>query len=267
MQAENRKNGIIRRIPQERIAGKLDEYASKKDYGGLERLLHYWLSEARSGNDGEGQLFIYNELIGHHRKNGEKEAAFRYVEDALKLLSELRLDEIIAEGTTYINAATAYNAFGETGKALPLFRKAREIYEANSETPPQLLGGLYNNMAMTCQKAGELEEAFALYEQAMAVMEKVPGSAPERAITCMNMADAVEARDGMLEGEQRIGELVEKAYALLQDKEAPRDGYYAFVCEKCAPGFSYFGYFAAAAELRKEAERIYEGIRAGKSIF
>ena len=38
----------------------------------------------------------------------------------------------------------------------------------------------------------------------------------------------------------------------------PRDGYYAFVCEKCAPAFDYYGYFADAEEAAKKAESIYE---------
>ena len=37
----------------------------------------------------------------------------------------------------------------------------------------------------------------------------------------------------------------------------PRNGYYAFVCEKCAPTFDYFGRFAFAAELRAVSEEIY----------
>ena len=38
----------------------------------------------------------------------------------------------------------------------------------------------------------------------------------------------------------------------------PDPGYYAFVCEKCAPAFSYYGYFLAAQELERRAKEIYE---------
>ena len=73
------------------------------------------------------------------------------------------------------------------------------------------------------------------------------------------MADAVAAQDGLEAGEARIFALLDRAYELLHGEAIPHNGYYAFVCEKCAPSFSYYGYFLAAEELRKEAERIYEG--------
>jgi hypothetical protein len=38
-----------------------------------------------------------------------------------------------------------------------------------------------------------------------------------------------------------------------------RDGYYAFVCEKCASVFAYYGDFLYAEELEERAKRIYEG--------
>ena len=52
--------------------------------------------------------------------------------------------------------------------------------------------------------------------------------------------------------------LVEKAKALIDTPELPRNGYYAFVCEKSAPTFDYYGYFLYADELKKTAGRIYE---------
>ena len=92
----------------------------------------------------------------------------------------------------------------------------------------------------------------------MAQMAKVRGGALEQAVTCLNMADAVAAEQGLEAGEARIAELLDKAYTLLVDESLPRDGYYAFVCEKCAPGFAYHGWFAAAQELEQAARAIYE---------
>ena len=42
------------------------------------------------------------------------------------------------------------------------------------------------------------------------------------------------------------------------DNHEKRDGYYAFVCEKCASVFGYFGYFVYEKELEKRARDIYE---------
>ena len=245
-------------IPQQRVIEKMDEYMSRRDYAGAERHLLYWLAEAQLGGDKRGELLIRNELVGHYRKVGDRDKALENGDKALALLDELDFDGTISSGTTYTNVATACNAFGENQRALALFEKARAVYEAAPRTRPELLGGLYNNMALTCVALEQFDRAFTLYDMAMDAMGQVPGGVLEQGITCLNMANAVEAQEGMEAGEHRIYELVDRAWELLDDPSAPRDGYYAFVCEKCAPTFSYYGYFAAAEELNERAKQIYE---------
>ena len=248
----------VKPIPQQRVIEKMDQYMSRRDYAGAERHLLYWLSEAQLGGDKRGELLIRNELVGHYRKVGNREKALENGDAALRLLDELDFDGTISSGTTYTNVATACNAFGENQRALELFEKARAVYESSPRTARSLLGGLYNNMALTCVALKQYDRAFALYDKAMDTMGQVPGGVLEQAITCLNMADAVEARDGMEAGERRIFDLVDRAWDLLNAPSAPRDGYYAFVCEKCAPTFSYYGYFAAAEELNERAKQLYE---------
>lgn len=248
----------VRSVPQRRIADKLDEYMSRRDYLSAERHLLYWLEEARLGHDLRGELFLCNELIGHYRKTADRDKALPHIERALALLDELDYGGTVSAGTTLVNAATACNAFGEDERALSLFERSRAAYESAPDVRPELLGGLYNNMAVVCQSLGRFSEAFALYDRAMETMARVPGGALEQAVTCLNRADAIAAAEGMEAGEGRINELLERAYALLHYADAPRNGYYAFVCEKCAPGFAYYGWFAAAAELKETAEEIYE---------
>lgn len=243
-------------VPQERIIRKLDEYLGRRDYESAEKHLLYWLAEAEQGRDDRGKLLICNELVGHYRKNGNREEAFRFAEEALGLVKTLGYDGSVTGGTTRVNAATACSAFGESEKALELFRLARQDY-AEGRADPELLGGLYNNMALACKDLGRYEEAFELFEQAMEAMSRVPGAKPEQAITCLNMADTVAQRDGPEAGAERIRELLGQALALLRDGETPRDGYYAFVCEKCAPGFADYGMTGEAAELQRIAEEIY----------
>jgi tetratricopeptide (TPR) repeat protein len=248
----------VRPVPQQRILNKLDDYMSRRDYDGAERHLLYWLKEAEQGRDLRGQLLVCNELIGHYRKTGSRENSFRYAELALSLLEDMDFESSISAGTTYVNAATAYSAFGDNQRALELFERAKTLYESTAHTQAHLLGGLYNNMALVLQTLGRFPEAFELYNKAMKTMETVPGGVLEQAITCLNMADAVAAQFGQEEGEARIFELLDRADELLHDKSAPHNGYYAFVCEKCSPTFSYYGYFAVAEELQREAKEIYE---------
>ena len=249
----------LRPIPQQRVIEKLDWYMSRRDVAGAERHLLYWLEEARQGGDLRGALMLRNELVGHYRKTGRRDKALENGEAALTLLEQLDFGDTISAGTTCVNFATALNAFGENERALTLFERARPIYESSAAIRPELLGGLYNNMALTCVALGRYAEAEALYDRAMAVMAKAPHGALEQAITCLNLADMVEARDGMEAGESAIYALADRAVALLDDPALEHDGYYAFVCDKCAPTLEYYGYFDDAQRIREEAERIYAG--------
>ena len=51
--------------------------------------------------------------------------------------------------------------------------------------------------------------------------------------------------------------ILNKAIKIL-DEHKNKDGYYAFVCEKCASVFGYYGYFAYENELKMRAREIYE---------
>ncbi len=250
----------VKPVPQQRIIQKMDEYMSRRDYAGAERHLLYWLEEAKLGNDLRGQLMLRNELVGHYRKTGNKEKAFENGEEALRLLDVLGFEGTISSGTACVNYATALNAFGENEKSIGLFEKARQIYESSANTRLDLLGGLYNNMALTCMALKQYERAHHFYDLAMETMKKVPGGELEQAITCLNRANLVEAEMGLEAGEHRIFDLLDTAYDLLkQPHPDAENGYTAFVFEKCAPTFSYYGYFMAADELKKEAERLYAG--------
>ena len=254
----------IRRIPVQRVIEKLDEYQSRKDLFGAKRHLLYWLEEARLGHDQRGRLSILNELIGYCRKNGEKEKAFESIEEAVKLVDELSFDGTITSGTTYTNAATAYYAFGEYETSLFWFERAKAVYEANEGTDPALLGGMYNNMGLCCTALKRFEKAAQLYQKALGIMETVETGAPERAITCLNLANALEAQKGMENAEDEIFVLLDRAEALLTqayedlgNRSASEKGYYAFVCESCSPTFRYYGYFMTAEDLARRAEEIY----------
>ena len=271
---------MIRPVPQRRIIDKMDEYMSRRDYRGAERHLLYWLEEAKLGGDLQGQLMLRNELVGHYRKTGQKEPAMESAAKALDLLRELDMENTITAGTTYVNIATACGAFGDHERAIRLFEKARAAYESSSQTETQLLGGLYNNMGLTCTELGRCEEALALYEKAADLMGRVPDGELEQAITYLNMANTVEVQMGLEAGEQQINALVERAEELLKAKgeellgkgeaaltdgtdlramkqeERARLGYYAFVCEKCAPTFAYYGYFMTAESLTERSEEL-----------
>lgn len=248
----------VQPIPQRRILEKVDAYMSRRDYAGVERHLLYWLEEAKRERDQKGELLVRNELVGHYRKVGNREKAFESAEEAVRLLNKIGFDGSISEGTAYVNIATVYNAFGENEHAIALFEKARTVYESIPSVRPELLGGLYNNMALTDCALGRYEEAYILYDQALTAMGRVQNGCLEQAITYLNLANLAEAEHGLAEAEEAISAYLEKASALLDTESVPHDGYYAFVCEKCAPTFDYYGWFIAANDLKERAKAIYE---------
>ena len=252
------KEPQVKAVPQQRIIQKMNEYMSRRDYAGAERHLKYWLEEAKAGYDKGGELLIRNELVGHFRKVGNKEGAFESANEAIRLLGELGFENNVSAGTTYTNIATAYNAFGENEKSIEFFEKARAVYESNENTSPELLGGLYNNMALTNVALGNFDEALELYDKALDVMKKVENGELEQAITYLNMADAKVACLGSEKAESVVFDYLDKAQELLDTPTLRRDGYYAFVCEKCAPSFEYYGYFLVAKDLNERARSVYE---------
>ncbi len=244
-------------IDLRRCLTRLDEYLDRNDYAAARRHLDYWREEALANNDLRGLLTVENERMGLFRKIGDETAANEAVEAALALLPRTGLEDSVTAGTTLLNAATVYKSFQRSERALPLYEQARTIYERALSPGDGRMGGLYNNMALALTDLGRYAEARALYEKALAIMEGQEHGALELAVTELNLANLAEAERGLLEAEDEIEARLDRARALLEDPSLPRNGYYAFVCEKCAPTFGYYGRFMDARELAETAERIY----------
>ena len=96
-----------------RMIEKLDSYLNQNDYDAAERHLKYWLTEADAGHDMRGKLTVLNEQIGFYRKTGKESECLRAVSDALSFADSMDMNKSVTYGTTLINAATGYKAFGK----------------------------------------------------------------------------------------------------------------------------------------------------------
>ena len=245
-------------IPIGRILEKLDSYLNKNDYAAAQRHLSYWVSEADACGDMRGKLTVLNELIGLYRKTDKETECLAAAAGALSLAEALNMQQSVTYATTLINAATGYKAFGKAEEALPLYRKAQFIYESSLNSDDGRLGGLYNNMALTLAELKNYREAEDLYKKAIEVMKKQKNGELEVAVTRLNIADLIAAEHGLENCAKEIEAQLLEAERLLNTQGLPRDGYYAFVCEKCAPVFGYYGYFLTEWELNRRAGEIYE---------
>ena len=228
-----------RPVPIDRIQRKLWEYEDASDWEGAERHLKYWLAEAEMNGDRRGLLMLHNELMGFYRKQGSREEALSHARTAVSLIAELQMEDTVTAGTTWVNAGTVHEAFGDPVGGLEYFERARACYEKNLPENDGRLGGLYNNMALALTSCGRWAEAKEMFRNALKVMERQEHGEPEQAITWLNLADALEAELGPEEAAEYTDEYLDRAAELLDAPDLPRNGYYAFVCEKCAPVFGH----------------------------
>lgn len=245
-------------VPVMRVIARLDGYLGKNDYPAAERHLRYWLAEADAANDVRSSLTLLNEQIGLYRKLGREHEAMEAIDAALSLAGVPEMDNTVSLATTLINAATAYKAFGKASLALPLFHRAEAIYESVLAPDDGRLAGLYNNMAVTLTELADYRAAEDLFNRALAILSGKENGEAEMAVTYLNLADLAAAEKGPETGEEEIFRYLDEAERLLDTDTLTRDGNYAFVCEKCAPVFGYYGYFMTERRLSGRAREIYE---------
>ena len=242
-------------IPIRSVIGKFDAAASREDYAECDRLLGYWLAEARALGDRRGELSLLSEAAGLYRKINDRERALKTVDDCLKLLESGEFSGLISTGDMYINCATTLSAFGLAERSLEYFDRALAIYEAELPAGHEMFAAYYNNRGLALSFLGRYAEARDCFFRAADILSKIEARRLDLAITHLNIADTF-VEDAELDDREGC---VERARSLIEDPEVKRDAYYAFVCRKCAPAFRHYGYFAYARQLNERADSIYEG--------
>ena len=245
------------KIDVTRVIDKLDAYLYKNDYDAACRHLLYWTAEAQNAGDLRAELSFKTELMGLYRKLGKKSEAIAAAERSAELVEKLNLTDSVTAGTVYVDAATVYNAFSDQNKSLYFFEKALPIYEKYLTESDKRLPALYNNFALNLTALKRFTEAKAYYEKALSLGKGLADGKADMAITYLNLANFYEAQKGFFDGLEDISDCLSKARDLLEALQK-RDGYYAFVCEKCAGTFGYYGMTDYARELKARAKEIYE---------
>lgn len=243
-------------IPVRKVISALDELLNKNDLTAAREHLNFWCAQAAEAGDLGGELAVVNELIGFYRKQGERENAFGGIRRAEELIEALDIGREVSAGTVLLNIGTAYCAFSLPEKALEYYERARAIYDEKLSADDALYGGLCNNAATALCDLGRYDEAKQNYLRALDIMKKIPSGRADVAITYVNLAHLEDKREpGCAAAEENLA----AAREILDAPDIPRDGYYAFVCTKCAPSFGYFGFFSYRRQLENRAKEIYEG--------
>ncbi len=241
-------------IPIDRIINKIDNLFDKNNYEEAGRLLEYWRADALELHDKRGELAMESELIGYYRKQNLSDACLKSTQRALELVDELKQYNMASGATIYINCATAYKAFGMPKDALSLYTKAEGIYKSILPQNDPRFGALYNNMALAFEDLERFSDAELAYYKALNIMKNAPNGELECAITYINLAHLYEKCNKL----EKTRECLDFAYTMLMNVNNPRNGYFAFVLEKCAPSFAYFGKEDIYSQMIKESKDIYE---------
>lgn len=242
-------------IPVNRIIEKLEHAFNKNDMLEAQRLLEYWQLEAQELLDKKGELSVVNEMLGLYRKLNHKQKAYQSIQRAVKLIEELKIEKEFSCGSIYLNIATTFKAIEKTVEGLPFYDKAFEIFSASPNRSKDLMSGFYNNKAVALASLGKNEDALLCYEKALEHLKNTPNEFTDSAITLINLCHLYYQMDDI----EKAKECVKKAILLLEDERVIKNGYYAYVLEKCLPAIVHFGYDNKADEYEKIIKEIYEG--------
>ena len=219
-------------------------------------LLEQTRDEARARVDWRGELSMLSELLGYHRRDGDREKAMAAVNGSLDLIRLHRMGATVSGATVLLNAATTLKCFGRAKESIPIFEHVARVYGDNLDPTDYRFAGLYNNMGLSYEDEEDYLQAERCFRLALQVIAHSRNPQNELAVTCCNLAELYDRQDPE---DPRIGEYMEKAWDYLNDPALPRNGYHAFTISKCASSFDYFGYFLYSRELKERAEKIYAG--------
>ena len=246
-------------IPIGRIIDKLDILFGHNQMEEAGEVLRYWENEARALYDSKGLLEILSEEIGYYRKVGDKARGLHAVDEALTMLECMDIEGSVNNATIVLNCGTTMKAFGKAEEAIPLYERAKEVYKRLLPKDDFRLAGLYNNYATALKDLERYDEARENFLKAIAILEAKEDVYGEVAVSYVNLAhlefDAAYAKGEV--ADDKVDECLKKAWECLDSKDIKRDGNYAFICEKCAPAYEFFGWFIEKAELEKRAQDIY----------
>ena len=243
-------------IPLNRVFDKLNDLFSKNDLEGVGRTLDFWENEARNLGDQRGLLEILNEEIGYFRRTGNEQKAFKSIKEAFELIEKHGVGDPISSGTIYLNGATTMKAFGKADVSMVYYEKAKSIYESQLDANDYRLAALYNNVSSAHKDIGDYISAEISCLKAIEILKDNDDCLGEIAVSLINLAHIYYDQDPL---DERIYEIMDKAWELLTSDKNEQDGDFAFICSKCYPSFGFFGYFEKEAELKALSEKIYEG--------
>ena len=240
-----------------RFIDHLDLCFQKNDMKEAGECISCWENEARQMSDDRGLLTVLNEALGYYRRTGDKDKAISCVNECLKLVERLGLNDQLAGATILINAATTLSSFKETKRALLIYEKAAYCFRDKYATETYEYASLINNRASALYELKRYDEAQASWNEAINILKKTRNHAGEIAVSLIMLAHLTYERDNS--SFDAVEELLDKAWEYINSDDQPKDHRYAFVLSKCVPSFEYFKRPLEAKALKEVIDEIYNG--------
>lgn len=234
------------------LVKKLDELQNSGRLAAARELIEHGVSSAHKSGDWRSELSLQSELMGLHRRTGDKAAAQAAVDRGIELIRLHHLGDTVSGATIMLNAATTMKFLGLSADALPIFRHVSRVFGASLDPADYRFAGLYNNMALSMEDVGDFDGAQRHFFMALDIIKLCRDPGNDEAVTWCNLAELYE-RMGL---DDKIESALDNAYACLTDPELPRDGYHAFTLSKCIPTFDRLGYFIYTKSLKERLEAI-----------
>ena len=249
--------GEANTIPVNRFIHELDAAFNHNEMKSAQECIRFWEAEARRLNDDRGLLTVLNEAVGYYRRVKKKTRALESMQESLSLVEKLGQAYTLSGATVYINAATTCSFFGDTEKALRLYEKAADCFEAEEKTECYEYAALRNNRAATLYEMKRYDEAEADWLSAIQILKRIGFHDGEIAISLLMLAHLIYDRDdGAFE---KVEALLDEAWDYINSDYQPKDGNYAYILRKCAPSLDYFKRPYEAQACRDVAKEIYSG--------
>ena len=110
----------------------------------LEKMAEQAISEERYGT----AMSLFNELTGYYRNTGNLDAAWRCVDEIVRLLDLLDLWGTADAATAMLNIASVYKAAGDPAAALAIYKKCEPVFMSENVGDRRFLSARPCNIKM-----------------------------------------------------------------------------------------------------------------------
>ena len=168
----------------------LEQYYAAGDVDQMERFLLETEAQYRENTEGAAQIGIavYNELGSLYRGISRYDASISSFQHARQLVEKEIGTDSVQYATVLNNMAGTCRLMGHFDDALQLFHMAEQIYAHAGEEQSYAYASVLNNMSLVYRELEDLQPAIEYLEKALAIIQTMPNTQQEIAITYNNLA-------------------------------------------------------------------------------